>query len=347
MRKIFLILFLPLFTLISKSQLIIEGQSYVSTITGVWNGVEIPRVTPTNFVFRNNSITSVNSQNYMLLAGDETPLPTNNMLDGEVIIGNKLTWNGTGTSGLEGMQVGYNKNQVVMYNYFDKPYYSIVFKAGTSTGVGMVSTSGGFAYNIIKNSTIGIRIKGMSGVNVFNNTLYDDIHTNVAGMIYITANTDQPVAAAAIGTKIKNNIFYMQYPIRAISIAQVCISSTFECDYNVYYCSTGSPMFEIGSTQYTFTQWKALGYDTHSLIINPNFINATTLIPSVRLDYGISIGSNWQTGLSTTAVWTVGVPPSTMAQNGIWQVGAYVFNPATHSTLGKLIKSQGKLIIKH
>ena len=329
-----------------KIQLTIEGQTYINTITGVWNGVEIPRTSPTDFIFRNNSITSVNSQNYMLLAGDELPLSTNNMLDGEIITGNKLTWNGSGTSGLEGMQIGYNKNQIVKYNYFDKPYYAIVYKAGTSTGTSMISTSGGFAYNIIKNSTIGLRIKGMSGINIYNNTLYDDIHTNVAGMINITANTDQPVAAAALGTKIKNNIFYMKYPIRAISIATVCVSSSFECDYNIYYCATGDPTFEIGSTQYNFTQWQAMGYDKHSIIINPNFINTTSLVPTVRLDYGTNLGADWQTGLSTTSNWIVGSAPAIMNQNGVWQVGSYVFNSTSHSTLGKLIKSQGRLLIK-
>ena len=49
----------------------------------------------TQFTYRNNSITSVNTHGYLLQAGDESPGSTNNKLDGEVIAGNKFVWNGS------------------------------------------------------------------------------------------------------------------------------------------------------------------------------------------------------------------------------------------------------------
>ncbi len=50
----------------------------------------------------------------MLQAGDEDPAPTNNNLDGEIITGNKFTWNGTDmTSVTHGVFTGYNINAIL------------------------------------------------------------------------------------------------------------------------------------------------------------------------------------------------------------------------------------------
>jgi hypothetical protein len=76
----------------------------------------------------------------------------------------------------------------------------------------------------------------------------------------------------------------------------------------------------------TWDEWRALGYDTHSIIADPKFINTTDLVPATRLDYGKNLGTEWQTGLSSTAIWKVGSSPATANQNGTWQVGARVHN---------------------
>ena len=44
----------------------------------------------------------------------------------------------------------------------------------------------------------------------------------------------------------------------------------------------------------TFEQWQALGYDLHSVVINPEFINFTDFVPPMRLDYGKNLGSDLQ-----------------------------------------------------
>ena len=49
----------------------------------------------------------------MLQAGDENPSGSNNNLDGEIISGNKFTWNGTDpTSITHGVFTGYNINAI-------------------------------------------------------------------------------------------------------------------------------------------------------------------------------------------------------------------------------------------
>ena len=118
---------------------------------------------PVNLIYRNNSITSVNASTYQLQAGDEDVLPSNNNLKGEVITGNRLTWNGTDvTSITHGIFTGYNINATIVYNYLDKVPMAIIRKSN-----GMTNTAGAVAYNIIKNPiATAIVVKGMNGVNI-------------------------------------------------------------------------------------------------------------------------------------------------------------------------------------
>jgi hypothetical protein len=145
-------------------------------------------------------------------------------------------------------------------------------------------------------------------------------------LIDIYSNTDISPGVPATGTKIKNNIFYTVSRIYNIAIHDAACLPGFESDYNIFYCESGTPVFNYLESSKTFAQWQALGYDKHSVVINPNFNNTTDFIPSSRLDKGTDLGSAWQTGLSTTAVWTTGANPATANQNGTWQVGARIYS---------------------
>lgn len=305
--------------------LTIEGTSTVNTISGEWAGVNISRKLPTIFTYRNNYISSVNSAGYMLQAGDEAPLPTNNNLDGKVITGNKFVWNGINSPAIitHGLFVGYNINSVVKYNYLENVPYGIIFKSGTDAGVNMTFTSGGCAYNICKNGKFAGRIKGINGVKFYNNTFYSGDGSGFY-LILITENMDRAIPSPSTGTKIFNNIFYSTRQIPMIKIETGCLTG-FESDYNVYWCTAGEPTFDIDGISHTWAQWRAHGYDTHSVIINPDFIDTNDFVPRVRLDNGKNLGAEWQAGLSTTARWVVGQSPATKNQNGIWQVGARVY----------------------
>jgi uncharacterized protein YjdB len=330
LKRILLILFIAFNSPLLFAQLtrIIEGTVENNTTTGLWYGVNIPRSLPTAFTYRNNSITSVNSSGYMLQAGDEEPASTNNKLDGEVITGNHFVWNGTDkTSITHGVFTGYNINAVLKYNYLYKVPMGLIRKSN-----GMTNTSGGVAYNIVnKTQAVGVVVKGINNVNIYNNTFYSDqvMYDGPGvgtwrGLIDIYSNTDGGLNAPSTGTKIKNNIFYTTHQIYNIYIYDAACLTGFESDYNVFYCVAGTPIFNYLGSYKTFAQWQALGYDTHSVIINPNFNNFTDFVPAARLDYGTNLGSAWQTGLSTSAIWTVGSAPATMNQNGTWQVGARI-----------------------
>jgi uncharacterized repeat protein (TIGR02059 family) len=320
------LLFFVLFSSFAAGQvsLVKEGEITNNTITGTWAGVNIPRSSPTKLSFLNNSITSVNSAGYLLQAGDEAPGSTNNNLDGAIIEGNKLTWNGTDASSItHGLFTGYNINYSIKYNFLDKTPYGIIFKSGNDAGTNMNYSAGyGAAYNIVKNAKLSVRMKGINGVQIYNNTFYSNQRSG--SVIMIDENHDRVNPAPSAGTKIKNNIFYTVYRIQNISVESSCLQY-LESDYNIFYCESGEPVFSVDGVLKSFSQWQAMGYDRHSVIINPNFINTTDFIPRARLNYGVNLGSDWQKGLSTTAKWVAGSSPSTTVQNGTWQVGAIVY----------------------
>ncbi len=326
MRRILAVLFLGLNIFMLSAQVIYrkEGEVINNTVSGTWEGVNVPRSAPTSVSIINNSVTSVNLSGYLLQAGDEGPMATNNNLDGAVITGNKLTWNGSDAASItHGMFMGYNINYTVKYNYLDKTPYGILFKSGTDAGTNMTYSPGyGAAYNIVKNSKLALRMKGINGVQVYNNTFYSN--QNSGSVILIDANHDRTNPAPSTGAKIKNNIFYTVYQIPNISIESGCLAN-FESDYNVFWCESGVPVFTVDGASKSFSQWQAMGYDQHSVVINPGFNNTTSFIPSSRLNYGTDLGSTWQTGLSTSAGWTAGSSPATTNQNGTWQAGAVIY----------------------
>jgi len=322
MRYIFFVLIL-VFTkaICAQTTLTIEGKTYTNA-EDTWYGVSVPRTVPTNLIFKNNSITSVNRYGYMLAAGDEVLGSNNNNLDGATVSGNILIWNGTPALGIipHGLFTGYNINVKVKYNYLNKVPMAIIRKSN-----GMTDLSGAVAYNVLKDPGVGVVVKGMNGVRIYNNTFYSSLtssQTNRA-LIEIYENPSVTPPGSATGTKIKNNIFYTKNTIRNISVTSVCLAG-FESDYNIFYCEAGTPVFSVDGAQKTFAQWQALGFDTHSVVINPAFKDYVNFVPAVRMDYGTDLGTTFKDGLAVTARWGT-TDPETAAQNGKWQVGAMVY----------------------
>jgi uncharacterized repeat protein (TIGR02059 family) len=353
MKKILIPLFITINSsiLFAQSSLTIEGTVINNTEQGTWGGINIPRNVPTNFIYRNNSVTSVNSSGYLLQAGDEGISSANNNLNGQIITGNKFIWNGTDkTSITHGIFTGFNINAIVKYNYLNKVPMGIIRKSN-----GMTNTSGGVSYNIVnKTQAVAVVVKGMNGVNIYNNTFYSDqpVYTGPGagtwrGIVDIYINTDITPNGSSTGAKIKNNIFYTKYQIFNIYIYEAACLTGFESDYNVFYCESGTPMFNYLGSSKTFAQWQALGYDLHSVVINPDFLNFTDFVPSARLDYGTNLGSSWQAGLSVNAVWGT-TDPATTNQNGSWQVGArtYDVNSITTYYLSSVVENLSPAILE-
>ena len=303
----------------AQKEFIIEGQTFLDTITGTSLGVDVRKSVPTLLTFKNNSITTYNTLGYMLLAGDEGVESRNNNLDNAVITGNKFYWIGTDMTKItHGLFTGHSINALIKYNYLEDVPMGIIRKSSNN----MANTGGGIAYNIVKSGGVAVNIKGMSNVNIYNNTLYGGRTPEQTWrpLIYIYTGSNNSVSQ---GTKIFNNILYTKYETFSIGIGDSASLKGLECDYNVYWCESGSPRFKVGNTVKSFAEWQAMGYDKHSVVLNPNFIDLINFVPAKRLDYGISLDSMWMDGLSTDAKWGT-TDPETTKQNGKWQVGAVV-----------------------
>jgi uncharacterized repeat protein (TIGR02059 family) len=334
-RILFICLLINSSVLFAQTVLTIQGTSVNNTDATSWNGVNIQRSARTTFVFQNNYINSVNESGYQLQAGDEGEGGNNNNLDGEVISGNKLVWSGSSTTSItHGIFTGYNINAVIKYNYLLNSPMAIIRKSN-----GMTNTSGGVAYNIVNNpvACAGVQ-KGMNNVNWFNNTFYSN-RSAWRGLIEIYGNDSFTPYRFSQGAKIMNNIFYTVNQVYNIAVEEAEDLVGFESDYNVFYCEAGTPVFNYLGTKKTFAEWQALGFDTHSVVVNPNFNNFTDFVPATRLNYGKDLGSAWQTGLSTTATWVVGSSPATTNQNGTWQVGARVYESVSTAPIPAYVSS--------
>lgn len=308
---------------VSQTNLTIAGKTYNNT-DDTWEGVNIPRSSPTKLVFKNNKITSRNRFGYMLQAGDEGRASTNNNLDGAIITGNQLIWNGSNMDVIpHGIFTGHNRNVVVKYNYLNHVPMGIIRKSATN----MTNTGGGVAYNIVKGGVVGMVIKGMSGVNIFNNTFYQDRTSSQTWrpLVHIYTNTDGTLYSVAHNTRIYNNIFYTKYKVPMITLDDQESLTGLECDYNLYWSEAGKPVFSVNGNELTFEQWQQLGYDRHSVVMDPGFKDFVNFVPGRRLDYGTDLGNEWTDGLSVNATWSAS-DPATASQNGKWQVGARVYS---------------------
>lgn len=303
---------------------IVQDTVVNSTIT---SPVDIFAIRPTAHlyvVFKNNRFSAQNSEHHIVLFGSEGSGPSDHMLDSIIITGNKIVWTGNNLEdGNEGILTGYSVNATIKYNFIqDCPY-------GTPTkSDGFTYTSGGVAYNVYRSSfKVGTGAKGVNGVKFYNNTFYNtrNVGEGVIGSIYINSNNDVRVddpALASTNCQIFNNIFYTKHKVANIYCDNASLNG-LQCDYNIYFCEDGEPVFRIGGNTITLTKWKAMGFDQHSVVVNPNFKDVDSLIPSLPLYNGTNLGDAWQYGLDSSTQWN-GSDPVLKQQGSIWQVGAYV-----------------------
>ncbi len=298
---------------------------------------DVPREKPIGLTIKRSLFESslVDEDGFILEAGDNgVRTATSNNLDGAKIVGNKFIWTADDiyeASTMHGLMLGNNINYTVKHNYFDRLRYTSVFKGGLEKP--MEWTAGAHAYNIHKN-TKALTIKGIAGVRIYNNTFYAK-DLSPLYHISIEENTGDDPDYPATNTKIKNNIFYQDASIPAFRIRQKSCLQGLECDYNVYYCANRDdrePTFLIEGQSVSWDEWRAMGYDTHSVIVDPKFIDTENFVPLERLNFGTNLGEEHATGLAISAYWEVGEYPDTTQQNGKWQVGAVLYGVSTSIT---------------
>jgi hypothetical protein len=272
-------------------------------------------------IFKNNSISAQNSNSQIVMFGSQASGSNDHKLDSLTIVGNKIVWTGNDLAdNNDGMVVAYSVNANIKYNYIQNCPYGISTKSN-----GFTYTSGGIGYNIFESSfKVGAAAKGMNGVKFYNNTFYNtrNVNEGVIGSVYIVSNFDDPSNLPSTNCQVYNNVFYTKHQVANIYCDMASLTG-LQCDYNLYWCEDGEPVFKIAGKQITFSQWQAMGYDTHSVVINPNFVDFTSLVPSAPLNVGKDLGLTWQNGLAINNLWNQ-QDPFTNPQGAAWQVGAYV-----------------------
>jgi hypothetical protein len=285
---------------------------------------DIFRILPTKtmkIIFKNNSITAQNTNSHIVEFGSEQSTSSDHMLDSIIITGNKIVWLGTDLKDIdEGIFTGFNVNATIEYNFIQNCPYGSPVKSD-----GFTFTSGGIAYNVYGPSfKVGTGAKGTNGVKFYNNTFYNtrDTGQDVIGSVYINSNFDDALNLPAKNCQIFNNIFYTKHQVPNIYCDRASLSG-LQSDYNVFWCEAGEPVIFYDDKIITLSAWQAMGFDTHSVVKNPQFTDFTSLIPSAPLNYGKNLGNTWQNGLSVTTKWD-GTDPVVTSQGETWQAGAYI-----------------------
>lgn len=129
----------------------------------------------------------------------------------------------------------------------------------------------GVTYTLVRNNVLVLSYNN-SGIALFNQNGAEPSHNNQ--ILHNTIGTRSTggwainlTQAGCVSNKVYNNIALTDHSWRgSIMIADSNIAG-FESDYNIVM-----DRFSIdgGGTRITFSQWKALGYDTHSIIATPS-----------------------------------------------------------------------------
>lgn len=303
---------------------ILDDSTIVNTSTNSVEVLPIQFSTKTLVTIKNCNITASNTNKHIILIGSEESGAFNHMVDGATITNNKIAWTGTDlTDDNEGILVGYSVDATIQYNFlYNCPYGTPV------KGKGFEFSTGGVAYNIYGPSfKVGAAAKGVKNLKIYNNTFYNtrDVGEGVIGSIYLNSNPDDPGNPSSSGCEIYNNIFYTKHEVPNIYVDSASLIG-LKCDYNIYYCEDTEPIVKVAGFQMRLSTWKATyGFDTHSIVVNPNFNDFNKLVPAAALYNGKNLGNEWVNGIDPNNQWN-GSNPLLKIQGSSWQVGAYIVN---------------------
>ena len=87
---------------------------------------------------------------------------------------------------------------------------------------------------------------------------------------------DLRTGSGARGNRFQRNIIYYTDPDAMLLAARASVKQTLAvCDHNIYFHAAGGPLQIRGIGDGTFAEWKKLGFDEHSLVTDPLFVDAS------------------------------------------------------------------------
>ena len=262
-------------------------------------------------------------------------LAFNNVFDGAEVIGNKIVghrflYPTDATTGIHGMMLTGGTNMIVKYNHIIGCELGIVLKNGA---LGEAYTSGGITYNKLEDCVQGIYVRGIKGLNVFNNTF--KITTTVYAKLSLCAiNVDTNTAISpnvkAENVILKNNIYDIKGTMTSGNIifdiwaAEHGSTASYENMYGGLYSFTKGSYSETQINYATVALAQAAGFLANTAITDP--LLDSSLIPASAIT-GTDLGVTYNTGLDVSSVWkseTIESNIVTKQQVATWQNGAYI-----------------------
>jgi len=176
--------------------------------------------------------------------------------------------NGYGT--MHGL-FAWGNNGNMLRNYVNGAWIGCLMKGADLTVTFSMS------YNKLINCGASLYIKGVTGAEVSHNIVDTNCAVSSSNAVVITRN----VALKAQSTNIHHNELTYRGSLSSFSLIYIenadCLTG-FTSDYNTFY-TTQAHVATVGSTNYTFAEWQALGYDLHSTLLSvaPAFDESETL----------------------------------------------------------------------
>lgn len=288
-----------------------------------------------------NMFQSTATNSYVVNIGNDTDSSGNGRLNGAVITNNTVLgpyyYNPALATGVttHGILYGWNYNGVIRNNVVHGVGYGCVVK-----GNGTVWTSGGVFYNLFINNKgeAGLRVKGESGLNIYNNTFYIDSTTGYSGANYqgcISVGQNDG-GQQSTNVTVKNNILYHVGNPASDAVLDCNTNYGFASDYNLFFRTTGTNMVtdsvDSGGHTWTFSAWKAAGYDAHSVSADALFSGVLTNLALQSSSPAINAGANVGLTNDIAGAPIVGLP----------DLGAYEFQGGA-----KMLPIAGRVILSH
>ncbi len=319
--------------LVSQSN--IDVKNNIMIINGVTNGDHFYRIVATgtpvssgNLLSNNLCVYTGNLTGLIYSVGSNDVDVNKNKCHNNIISQNYGKGNYSPTVGTHGILYGFSKG-IVKHNFIKNCTYGLVSKHDTALGSDIL-------YNVLVDNSIGLYLKGVDSSNVFGNTIIS--RTALAQTcLQMSSNFDVGSSSVAIkGSIIKNNIMIAESDGVLVFAATASDLDNTTFDYNIYYATDLDSCFRIQNTYYTFAQWQALGYDTHSILLTEEQFNNlftdydnddfSLKTGSAAIGAGEDLGASYNTGLSSATVWSeIAIPAvTTKTQGASWDIGAYI-----------------------
>ena len=95
-----------------------------------------------------------------------------------------------------------------------------------------------------------------------------------------------------------------------------------QIDFNQYYSSVGNSAYWVTYTNHgvSLSEWQALGYDAHSSIGKPTFVND---VGSTASDYALQTGSAGIDAGTPISIFDTDIEGTLRPQRAVWDRGAF------------------------